>query len=694
MIVQKLRYILFLSLLISNISAQSIFEYQNPYYIPESLNNIQFVSQTGWVVGNAGLILKTSNGGLNFVQQSAFSKANFKKVFVLDSITSYVLDDSSSIFKTINGGNNWALISAFNTHLNDMHFINQNTGFITSEFQIGITTNGGSNWSFVSPDNSYPYNFYEISFINSQTGYVSALNRTTNYTYMFKTTNGGINWSWYNTTIDAFEIYNIHFNNSQTGWCAGSRLEYLYAMKTINGGVNWTESLSLNNSSKPNNVYFSDNNTGYITTPLKVFKSTNGGANWLTIITGSAFQSSYFINSSSFYLADNYSRIFKTTNSGNTFDTLLGKQNSLLLKIQSIDANKLWSNGINYANWKSTNGGTNWLFDNSATSLSIKYTEFTDVNTGFAIAGRGTLFKTSNFGVTWNHLFDHSSEVLSLHFLNSQTGWAFADNSIFKTTNNGLNWTTLSNPNGINKAKFFEEQNGYGYNSSYLYKTTNSGVNWNQASVEIIQDYSFINNQTGWTISVVDTITILRKTTNGGLNWTQYSTINDYINNIKYINENIGYLLSYDKLYRTTNGGNVWKFIPISKSLRIFSMDIIDANTGWLCGDNSLIIKLINGGAIFVNSDEETNPNFQLFQNYPNPFNSSTNIRFTINKQSYTSLIVYDIQGREVAVLVNKSLSPNSYTIKFDYANLPSGIYFYTLTTDSKSITKKLLLLK
>ncbi len=678
----------------SNISAQTIFEYQNPYYTPESINSIQFVSRTGWAVGNDGLILKTLNGGLNFAQQSSFSKANFKKVFILDSLTSYVLDDSSRIFKTLNGGNNWTLFSEFNSPINDIHFINQNSGFITSEFQIGITSNGGVNWSFVSPDNSSPYNFIEISFINAQTGYVSALNLTTNYSYIFKTINGGVNWTWYNTTVDAFEINNMHFLNSQTGWCAGSRFEYLYAMKTSNGGVNWTESYSLNNSLKPNNIYFSDINTGYITSPMKIFKSTNGGVNWSTIITGAAFQSSYFINGSSFYLADNYSRIFKTTNSGSTFDTLLGKQNSLLLKIQSIDANKLWSNGLNYSNWKSTNGGTNWVFDNTATALNIKHTEYADVNTGFAIAGRGSLYKTTNFGVNWNHLLDHSGEILSLNILNSRIVWAFADNSIFKTTNYGLNWTTFGNPNGINKAKFFDEQNGYGYNNSYLYKTSNSGVNWNQASVEIILDYSFINAQTGWTISGVDTTTVLRQTINGGLNWTQLSTINGNINSIKFVNQNIGYLLSYDKLYRTTNGGINWKFIPISKSLRIFSMDIIDPNTGWLCGDNSVIIKLINGSAIFVNSETELNPGFQLYQNYPNPFNSSTNISFTISVQSQTSLKVYDIQGREVAVLVNQSLTPNTYTIKFNYANLPSGIYFYTLTTDSKSITKKLLLLK
>ncbi|MCX6158134.1 MAG: YCF48-related protein [Ignavibacteriae bacterium] len=694
MISFNLKYLIILLIIYTDISAQNVFEYQNPYYSPESINSIKFVNQTGWAAGNNGLILNTTNGGLNFSQQYSPSKANFKKVFILDSLTSYTLDDSSRIYKTSNGGTDWIFNSSFNFLINDVYFLNQSTGFEAAETGIGITSNGGANWSFVSPDNSSVYNYFKVSFVNSQTGFVSALNLTNNYSYIFKTTNAGNNWTWYNTTIDAFEINSMCFLNPQTGWCAGSRFEYLYAMKTSNGGINWTESHSSVSSQKPDNIYFGDVNTGYITTPYRIIKSTNGGSNWFTHITGGEYQSSYFMNNSSYYLADNHSRIFKTTDAGNTFDTLLGKHNSSLLKIQSIDGNKLWSSGLNSYNWKTTNGGANWVFDNLSTLLNIHYTTFTDVNTGFALAGRGSVYKTTNFGNNWTSSFEYASEVFSFCYLNSQTLWAFADQSIFKTTNSGVNWITFTNPGNITKAVFFDEQNGFGSNSSYLFRTSNSGVNWTQSSQDLINDYSFINAQTGWTTSGADTMTVIRRTTNGGLNWTQLSVIVANINSIRFMNQSTGYLLAYDKLYRTTNGGITWKYVYISNSLRIFAMDLSDASTGWLCGDNSLIIKLVNGSAISVNNDNNVQSGFQLFQNYPNPFNSSTNIKFVIAKQSLTTLKIYNVQGREVAELTNGTLSPGTYTIRFNYANLPSGVYFYTLTTDSKSITKKLLLLK
>lgn len=694
MIIQKFKYLFFFLILFTDISAQSIFEYQNPLYTPESINNICFINLTGWVVGKNGLILKTTNGGQNFFQQYLPSKANLKKVFILDSLISYILDDSSRIYKTSNGGNNWLLNSSFNKIVNDIYFLNQSSAFAAAETSIFITSNGGVNWSYVSPDISSPYNFFGISFINAQTGFVSGVNLTTNYSYFFKTTNAGNNWTWYNTTVDAFEINNLYFLNSQTGWCAGSRLDYLYSMKTNNGGINWTESYSSISSNKPNNVYFGDANTGYITTPLKIMKSTNGGSNWYTLITGGEFQTSYFLNNSSYYLADKYSSIFKTTNSGSSFDTILGKHNSLLQKIQIIDADKIWCNSSNSNNWKTSNGGLNWLYDVTSSSLNIHYTIFCDVYTGFAVAGRGSVYKTTNFGVNWTSSLNYTGEVFTLSCLNNQSVWAFTDQSVFKTTNNGTNWTAFGNSDNINKAVFFDEQNGYGFNGIYLYSTSNSGANWTQISTGVIDDYSFINSQTGWIMSGIDTTTVINRTTNGGLNWNRVSVINGNINSVRFVNQNTGYLLSYDKLYRTTNGGNTWKYALISNSLRVFAMDMSDANTGWLCGDNSLILKLVNGNAIFVNNENTLQPDFQLSQNYPNPFNSSTNIKFTISKLSHTSLKVYDIQGREVALLLNSYLNPGTHIIRFNTQNLPSGIYFYTLSNNITSISKKLLIIK
>jgi hypothetical protein len=92
---------------------------------------------------------------------------------------------------------------------------------------------------------------------------------------------------------------------------------------------------------------------------------------------------------------------------------------------------------------------------------------------------------------------------------------------------------------------------------------------------------------------------------------------------------------------------------------------------------------------------------FRLEQNYPNPFNPSTQIKYTVGGVSGQglgardiSLIVYDVLGREVAVLVDEKKAPGSYEVTFDGSHLSSGVYFYRLTAGSYEQSKTMVLLK
>ena len=84
-----------------------------------------------------------------------------------------------------------------------------------------------------------------------------------------------------------------------------------------------------------------------------------------------------------------------------------------------------------------------------------------------------------------------------------------------------------------------------------------------------------------------------------------------------------------------------------------------------------------------------------LNQNYPNPFNPSTTIDYSIPKQSYVAIKVFDLQGRTVATLVNKEQPQGHHQTKFNATGLTSGVYFYTLLVDNNRIeTKRMLYMK
>jgi archaellum component FlaG (FlaF/FlaG flagellin family) len=85
---------------------------------------------------------------------------------------------------------------------------------------------------------------------------------------------------------------------------------------------------------------------------------------------------------------------------------------------------------------------------------------------------------------------------------------------------------------------------------------------------------------------------------------------------------------------------------------------------------------------------------FELYQNYPNPFNPVTFIKYEIPKTSPVLIKVYDIIGREVAVLVNEVKEPGMYQVSFDSKNLASGIYIYKMVAGNFTSVKKMNLLK
>lgn len=107
---------------------------------------------------------------------------------------------------------------------------------------------------------------------------------------------------------------------------------------------------------------------------------------------------------------------------------------------------------------------------------------------------------------------------------------------------------------------------------------------------------------------------------------------------------------------------------------------------------------IINGDTLGIITSIDQNltslDKFILHQNYPNPFNPNTTISFSIPETDFVQLKVFDMLGEEVVTLVNESKSPGNYSVHFNAADLPSGIYIYSLRVNGQVQNRKMLLIK
>ncbi|MGA3246040.1 MAG: family 10 glycosylhydrolase [Bacteroidota bacterium] len=145
---------------------------------------------------------------------------------------------------------------------------------------------------------------------------------------------------------------------------------------------------------------------------------------------------------------------------------------------------------------------------------------------------------------------------------------------------------------------------------------------------------------------------------------------------------------------QTTSDTTLLSSVILAGPLTNYSWTV-SASNAYGTSDWSPELRFQTGQDITVVERDGAIPNvFDLSQNYPNPFNPTTTIRFAVPNSGPVSLRVYDLLGREVAVLVDGPLTPGYYSARFDGHNLSSGIYFYRLVASGSVETKKMQLVK
>lgn len=348
---------------------------------------------------------------------------------------------------------------------------------------------------------------------------------------------------------------------------------------------------------------------------------------------------------------------------------------------------------------KTTNGGDTWNTINLGTSEYLTTLFFIDENTGWVSGDNAFIRKTTNSGATWASLSIPTTQfTASIYFLDSQTGYITShDGKILKTVNGGTNWSILANTGLLyGEIQFINSLTGWVLAPGYMAKTTNGGDTWERKifSGSLLQDMVFINAQTGW---ITDN-NLVMKTIDGGETWAYNTIPMTTPMSLRFLNSNVlwcaGFSGNTGVICRSLDGGVHWTTQTTVPSNKFWGISFANANSGWASG-NSQVSFTSNGNLVSVVPISSVAPGtYSLKQNYPNPFNPTTSIKFDLKKSGFVSLKVYSMAGAEVKSLVNENVNAGSYEVSMNAENLPSGTYFYTLETADFKETKKMMLVK
>lgn len=242
--------------------------------IRPNLNAVFFVSTSvGWAVGDGGIILKTTDGGVTWLLQTSTVNANLYDVFFSDATHGWAVGASGTILVTSNGGTTWAAqTSGISTTLNAVGFISNTAGWIAGDGGvIRVTTNGGGAWA--AQVSGVATNLNDVYFVDATHGWAAG--------------DGGI-VRFYNGTTWAAQVSGtaenlngITFTDSSHGWAVGDNGKILFW-----NGSTWATQVS-GTTADLNEVDFASSTVGWaVGQGGTILATVNGGAAWTRQTSG------------------------------------------------------------------------------------------------------------------------------------------------------------------------------------------------------------------------------------------------------------------------------------------------------------------------------------------------------------------------------------------------------------------------
>ncbi len=687
--------------IIKNLIDLKAYEIPYAYFNPSDLNTI--FAQSGSFIFKIDI----QNNDISIIHENIPVALSH---FVFNPLQPKVIfnsRDGTKLYRSDDGGSEWYLIKEFNQNIEALAIAPSDTSVLYCgiDGKIYRSTDSGVIWAVMTQEEGYglkkivvnPYNKNTIYLIYKNNLYVSY---NAGITIQPLLVINGVNTFALNP-IDTLKIYAVQ--GSLVFQPDG------FIFKTTDGGTNWS---IINNNLPgisvtpmtiaidpvyPETLYVSNGSLG-------VFKSTNGGDSWeQTKIVGSRIFSMYNYpdRPDDFLVGSAGWGMLRTSDGGMSWyqPDIAGYYQAYV--VRNISANPFNKDeflvGSRYSVLRSTDRGNTW-FDTSQLEgarviqyhPTIEDLVLATTIYPYAPSNDDTLWRSTDNGFSWEKIrvgliegyhFDPTDENI-IYGISQHMG------RVLKSTNAGLSWEDKTNnlPNlpvetgqclaidPFNPAVIYVGLRPQINEPGGLFKSTNGGESW-------IRIDSTLKQLDQW-MRITSILTDMEKP--GRI----YIAMGEY---------GQPYTPSYASggLFLTEDYGISWRRIYDGAVFSLYKDDQQTRNV--FVNTKFGLLKFLDTLTVITSvdfSNDEIPNRYFLYQNYPNPFNPSTNIQFNVSSRQFVTLKIYDILGREITTLINEYKEAGTHSIQFNAEELPGGVYFYRLISDYYSETKKMILLR
>ena len=711
------------SLFVNVAHADPSWEIISPLPTPGNIVSLDFVDDdVGYLVTNAGMLMKTVNGGRNW---SIIDVPNLSlgpwRVDFIDPQHGWLsggIDMEEPwlqvIYTTENGGVDWNTIHIGSqeetTGLSSVHYFGDNFGWAAGETVVGDTTlplviciiNEDSLRRVVLPDGNF-VTLNDIHFSSRNFGWVVGSGG-----YTARTSDGGRSWTSTNSGIDE-DLYAVYSSTPANVWAVGGSFQRGVVLHSVNGGMIWQRI---------------DNNRA-----LSRFVDVEpvGDGSVAAINIGGDASPSEIVSISNRH----------------DWSVIYDNEERMLTSLSTVN-NALWAGGT--AGYLVTSvDGQQWETLSSGLAEGIfNDLYFTDEETGWCVGAAGALFFTENGGDRWRRIQTGiETELYSVHFRDQSRGWVTGDWSVeLFTANGGDDWDQVDITDGDVRKIVFSGESGYaihgrsvsvsrddgenwqstavgGMGVEYisiavpapdiayiaaptdtLRRTTNGGDSWHMVNDELVQPLavSFPDENHGWVVvGSRRYVTSVFSTDDGGQTWREREGFDFLVTGIHFTDSSKGCLWgSEGELLLTNDGGSHWQDMGLRISQMLWDAVIIDNEniTLWICGENGLLARWNEEGRSVPDQRDVPTGTFVLTSVWPNPTNSRINIAANVSAPGIYNLSIFDVIGRIALSEQVQLTTPGVYPFSLSLDALPSGSYYFVLTGNSHASSIRVSLIK